>query len=96
MKGNQFDGLYVGRRMGNELIYAGKVDHGFDNDIIFQNRKDHEPKTPSAGGHGRGSQFGGQSPPEKLGRGPSKGVLGNIKAKAAGKLEPSRSKWPLC
>jgi bifunctional non-homologous end joining protein LigD len=33
MKGNQFDGLYVGRRKGNELIYAGKVDHGFDNDI---------------------------------------------------------------
>jgi bifunctional non-homologous end joining protein LigD len=33
MKGNQFDGLYVGRRQGNELIYAGKVDHGFDNDI---------------------------------------------------------------
>jgi bifunctional non-homologous end joining protein LigD len=33
MKGNQFDGLYVGRREGNELIYAGKVDHGFDNDI---------------------------------------------------------------
>jgi bifunctional non-homologous end joining protein LigD len=33
MKGNQFDGLYVGRRNGKELIYAGKVDHGFDNDI---------------------------------------------------------------
>jgi bifunctional non-homologous end joining protein LigD len=33
MKGNQFDGLYAGRRKGNELIYAGKVDHGFDNDI---------------------------------------------------------------
>jgi bifunctional non-homologous end joining protein LigD len=33
MKGNQFDGLYVGRRKGNELVYAGKVDHGFDNDI---------------------------------------------------------------
>jgi bifunctional non-homologous end joining protein LigD len=33
MKGNHFDGLYVGRQKGNELIYAGKVDHGFDNDI---------------------------------------------------------------
>jgi bifunctional non-homologous end joining protein LigD len=32
MKGNQFDGLYVGRRKRNELIYAGKVDQGFDND----------------------------------------------------------------
>jgi bifunctional non-homologous end joining protein LigD len=33
MKGNQFDGLYVGRRKGKDLIYAGKVDHGYDNDI---------------------------------------------------------------
>jgi bifunctional non-homologous end joining protein LigD len=33
MKGSKFDGLYVGRRKGDELIYAGKVDHGFDNDI---------------------------------------------------------------
>jgi bifunctional non-homologous end joining protein LigD len=33
MKGNRFDGLYVGRRKGNELIYAGKVDHGFDIDV---------------------------------------------------------------
>jgi bifunctional non-homologous end joining protein LigD len=23
-------GLYLGRRKGNDLIYAGKVDHGFD------------------------------------------------------------------
>jgi bifunctional non-homologous end joining protein LigD len=33
MKGNRFDGLYVGRRKGRDLVYAGKVDHGFDNDI---------------------------------------------------------------
>jgi bifunctional non-homologous end joining protein LigD len=33
MKGSQFDGLCVGRRKGTDLIYAGKVDHGFDNDI---------------------------------------------------------------
>jgi bifunctional non-homologous end joining protein LigD len=33
MKGSKFDGLYVGRRKGGDLIYAGKVDHGFDNDI---------------------------------------------------------------
>jgi bifunctional non-homologous end joining protein LigD len=30
-KGNRFDGLYIGRQEGDELIYAGKVDHGFDN-----------------------------------------------------------------
>jgi bifunctional non-homologous end joining protein LigD len=33
MKGSRFGGLYVGRRKGKELIYAGKVDHGFDADI---------------------------------------------------------------
>jgi bifunctional non-homologous end joining protein LigD len=26
----KWDGIYVGRRKGQELIYAGKVDHGFD------------------------------------------------------------------
>jgi bifunctional non-homologous end joining protein LigD len=30
LKENRFDGLYVGRLKGEELIYAGKVDHGFD------------------------------------------------------------------
>jgi bifunctional non-homologous end joining protein LigD len=30
LKENRFEGLYIGRQQGNELIYAGKVDHGFD------------------------------------------------------------------
>jgi bifunctional non-homologous end joining protein LigD len=30
LKANKFDGLYVGRRKGKDLVYAGKVDHGFD------------------------------------------------------------------
>jgi len=30
LDGNDWDGLYVGRRKGADLIYAGKVDHGFD------------------------------------------------------------------
>jgi bifunctional non-homologous end joining protein LigD len=30
LKANKFDGLYVGRRKGKDLIYAGKVDYGFD------------------------------------------------------------------
>ena len=30
LDGTKWDGLYVGRRNGNELVYAGKVDHGFD------------------------------------------------------------------
>lgn len=30
LDGNKWDGIYLGRRKGSELIYAGKVDHGFD------------------------------------------------------------------
>jgi bifunctional non-homologous end joining protein LigD len=30
LDGNDWDGLYLGRRKGGDLIYAGKVDHGFD------------------------------------------------------------------
>jgi bifunctional non-homologous end joining protein LigD len=30
LDGNDWDGIYLGRRKGQELIYAGKVDHGFD------------------------------------------------------------------
>jgi hypothetical protein len=30
LDGNKFDGIYLGRRKGKDLIYAGKVDHGFD------------------------------------------------------------------
>ncbi|MGV7215020.1 non-homologous end-joining DNA ligase [Bradyrhizobium sp. UFLA05-112] len=30
LDGNKWDGIYVGRRQGEDLIYAGKVDHGFD------------------------------------------------------------------
>lgn len=30
MKENKFDGLYLGRRSGEGLVYAGKVDHGFN------------------------------------------------------------------
>lgn len=30
LKENKFDGIYIGRRKGATLVYAGKVDHGFD------------------------------------------------------------------
>jgi bifunctional non-homologous end joining protein LigD len=30
MRENKFDGLYLARLKGRELVYAGKVDHGFD------------------------------------------------------------------
>lgn len=29
LDGKKFDGIYVGRRKGNDLMYAGKMDHGF-------------------------------------------------------------------
>ena len=32
LDGSKWDGLYLGRREGSNLIYAGKVDHGFDRD----------------------------------------------------------------
>jgi bifunctional non-homologous end joining protein LigD len=32
LDGKKFDGIYLGRRKGRELLYAGKVDHGFDTD----------------------------------------------------------------
>ena len=30
LDGSKWDGLYLARRKGADLIYAGKVDHGFD------------------------------------------------------------------
>jgi bifunctional non-homologous end joining protein LigD len=30
LKANKFDGIYLGRRKGSDLVYAGKVDNGFD------------------------------------------------------------------
>jgi bifunctional non-homologous end joining protein LigD len=30
LDGNKWDGIYLGRRKGKDLVYAGKVDHGFD------------------------------------------------------------------
>jgi bifunctional non-homologous end joining protein LigD len=30
LDGSKWDGIYVGRRRGKNLVYAGKVDHGFD------------------------------------------------------------------
>jgi bifunctional non-homologous end joining protein LigD len=30
LDGNDWDGIYLGRRKGADLVYAGKVDHGFD------------------------------------------------------------------
>jgi bifunctional non-homologous end joining protein LigD len=43
LDGSKWDGLYVGRRMGDDLIYAGKVDHGFDKASAADLRKRLEP-----------------------------------------------------
>jgi bifunctional non-homologous end joining protein LigD len=34
LKDNRFDGLYLGRKEGEGLVYAGKVDHGFSRETI--------------------------------------------------------------
>lgn len=39
LDGNDWDGIYVGRRKGDDLIYAGKVDHGFDKKSSAELRK---------------------------------------------------------
>jgi bifunctional non-homologous end joining protein LigD len=30
LEGKDWDGIYLGRRKGKDLVYASKVDHGFD------------------------------------------------------------------
>jgi bifunctional non-homologous end joining protein LigD len=39
LDGSDWDGLYLGRRKGRDLIYAGKVDHGFDKKSAADLRK---------------------------------------------------------
>jgi hypothetical protein len=38
-RGQKWDGIYRARREGKDLIYAGKVDHGFDNKSAADLRK---------------------------------------------------------
>jgi bifunctional non-homologous end joining protein LigD len=39
LKGGSFDGLYLARSERGKLVYAGKVDHGFDRESIADLRK---------------------------------------------------------
>jgi bifunctional non-homologous end joining protein LigD len=39
LDGNDWDGIYVGCRKGDDLVYAGKVDHGFDKKSAADLRK---------------------------------------------------------
>jgi bifunctional non-homologous end joining protein LigD len=43
LDGSKWDGLYVGRRKGADLVYAGKVDHGFDKASTAELRRRLEP-----------------------------------------------------
>jgi bifunctional non-homologous end joining protein LigD len=43
LDGTKWDGLYVGRRKGADLVYAGKVDHGFDKTSAADLRERLEP-----------------------------------------------------
>ena len=43
LDGSKWDGLYVGRRNGDDLVYAGKVDHGFDKISAADLRKRLQP-----------------------------------------------------
>lgn len=43
LDGSKWDGLFVGRRKGNELIYVGKVDHSFDKTSETELRKRLKP-----------------------------------------------------
>nr|WP_249136575.1 non-homologous end-joining DNA ligase [Bradyrhizobium canariense] len=43
LDGTKWDGLYVGRRKGADLVYAGKVDHGFDKTSTAELRRRLEP-----------------------------------------------------
>jgi bifunctional non-homologous end joining protein LigD len=43
LDGSKWAGLDVGRRKGDELVYAGKVDHGFDKASTAELRRKLEP-----------------------------------------------------
>jgi bifunctional non-homologous end joining protein LigD len=43
LDGIKWDGLYVGRRKGDDPVYAGKVDHGFDKVSVAELRRRLEP-----------------------------------------------------
>jgi bifunctional non-homologous end joining protein LigD len=39
LDGEKWDGIYLARRRGKDLVYAGKVDHGFDKNSAAALRK---------------------------------------------------------
>lgn len=43
LDGSKWDGIFLGRRKGEDLVYAGKVDHGFDKSAETELRKRLKP-----------------------------------------------------
>ena len=39
LDGSKWDGMYLARRKGKDLVYARKVDHGFDKVTVVDLRK---------------------------------------------------------
>jgi hypothetical protein len=74
LDGNDWDGIYLGRRKGNDLVYAGKVDHGFDKKSTAELRRRLMPlirKTqPYAKriAHSRAAGIGGNRVSRQVGR----------------------------
>jgi bifunctional non-homologous end joining protein LigD len=43
LDGDKWNGIYLGRRQGDDLLYAGKVDHGFDKSSATELQKRLKP-----------------------------------------------------
>ena len=65
LDGNKWDGIYVGRRKGKDLVYAGKVDHGFDKTVRRRSAQAPDavdPKNPALQPSGSRTRASGSSP----------------------------------
>jgi bifunctional non-homologous end joining protein LigD len=51
-------GLYVGRRKGDDLVYAAKVDHGFDKISAADLKERLKPRVSRESGQGKVSSQG--------------------------------------
>jgi bifunctional non-homologous end joining protein LigD len=81
LKQNKFDGIYVGRRRGKDLVYAGKIDHGFDTASakemqtrlkpLICKRQPYAKKIAHRGVWGRAITLGRNRIPRQVGRGQS-------------------------
>jgi hypothetical protein len=91
LDGSKWDGLYVGRRKGDDLVYAGKVDHGFDKVSAANLRKRLEPlagrRRPSRSGSRTKASGSSRScwPTSSTGRSPSRERSGTHSSKDCGR-----------